>query len=358
MKTSDNWKKRIEKRYQDHFKDYDAYAIHLRNMFYYAREHYNERIEYYIRRIAANGDITEKEVMKAINGGTLDSYNMNLEEFTKWAQMGDNASPEILKMLDDASSLVHISHFQAMTNEMNFIVAKLWEEAGKDMLDFTAQKYADNFYHTAKDLQDLGGKYKRVTGLSKRNIKDILSKPWAPDGKDFLGRIWDNRAKLAAKLQFELVNVVSGMYGEESAAENIAKLAKVKGAEGFNVSLGNAKRLVHSELHHALDTGQVAAFKEQGVPKYQFLATLDNKTTPFCQAHDHKVYKISEYQEGVTAPPHGPWCRSTIIPRYDDDELDNGERAARDPKTGKSVLVSAKLSYPEWYEEYVENTND
>lgn len=353
MRTSDYWKKRIEKRYEKHFSDFDDFSRKLKRSFYAAQEHYNERIAYYLSRIARNGQISEADAMRLIDERTLSAYNVSLDEFISWAMLGDNASDEVRKLIDDASSLAHISHYQAMSKEMEFIATRLWYDAGKEMEAFLAIKHADNFYHMAKDLQDFSGKYKRVTGLSARNLKALISAPWAPDGKDFSERIWENRTRLAAKLQHELANVVTGVYGKDTAAEHLARLSAEKSEEGFNVSLGNAKRLVHSELHHVLDTGQIKAFREQGVPKYQFLATLDTKTTPFCRAHDHKVYLVRDYVEGVTAPPHGPWCRSTIIPRYDDDEADDGWRAARNQESGKSELVSAALSYDEWMEKYV-----
>ena len=63
---------------------------------------------------------------------------------------------------------------------------------------------------------------------------------------------------------------------------------------------------------------------------------------------DGKVLPLSEFKPGITAPPLHCHCRSTTCPYFDDEFTENETRAARDPKTGKSVQVDSKLSYEEW----------
>jgi len=46
--------------------------------------------------------------------------------------------------------------------------------------------------------------------------------------------------------------------------------------------------------------------------EYEFIAVLDNRTTPRCQALDWKIFLLEEYSVGTNAPPMHPRCRSTI----------------------------------------------
>ena len=47
---------------------------------------------------------------------------------------------------------------------------------------------------------------------------------------------------------------------------------------------------------------------------------------------------MKDYEAGVTVPPFHVYCRTTTVP-YFDDEFNVGERAARDPETGKTYYV-------------------
>lgn len=67
-----------------------------------------------------------------------------------------------------------------------------------------------------------------------------------------------------------------------------------------------------------------------------------------CQVQDGKTYKMSEWEEGITAPPFHPNCRTTTVPYF--PEMDSAEynRIATDYETGKSYFVPANMSYKEW----------
>ncbi|MCI5735604.1 MAG: minor capsid protein, partial [Eubacterium sp.] len=75
------------------------------------------------------------------------------------------------------------------------------------------------------------------------------------------------------------------------------------------------------------------SFKSMGIKQYEFLATLDKKTTQMCRSMDGKHFPMSEYMPGATAPPLHPRCSSVTVPYFDDEYSDlfnNGSmRAAR-----------------------------
>ena len=66
---------------------------------------------------------------------------------------------------------------------------------------------------------------------------------------------------------------------------------------------------------------------------------------------DLKVFDLKNYEIGITAPPFHVNCRSVTIPYFDDEE--EGERAARDPETRKTVYVSDKMTYKEWKQKFL-----
>ena len=84
------------------------------------------------------------------------------------------------------------------------------------------------------------------------------------------------------------------------------------------------------------------------VDKYQFLATLDNRTSEICQSLDGKIFDLKDRVVGVNASPMHVSCRSCEIPYI---ENDYSTRFARDSK-GKRIEVSSNMTYKEWAKIY------
>jgi len=128
-------------------------------------------------------------------------------------------------------------------------------------------------------------------------------------------------------------------------------------AEDFSKAFGTkeyeAYRLLQTESAFMMEQGTLAAYKEDGVDKYQFLATLDTRTSDICRDTDGEIFEVSKAVTGVNYPPLHVFCRSTTVPYYEDST--GGTRAARDPETGKTVKVPGDLSYKDWYKQYIES---
>ena len=97
------------------------------------------------------------------------------------------------------------------------------------------------------------------------------------------------------------------------------------------------------------------SYKECGIDKYQYLATLDLRTSEICRELDGKVFLVKDQQPGKNCPPMHPWCRSTTIAIIGEKMLEGMKRRARDPVTGKTYLVPASMNYREWYAKYVKS---
>lgn len=91
-------------------------------------------------------------------------------------------------------------------------------------------------------------------------------------------------------------------------------------------------------------------YKEAGIEKYLFLATLDIKRSEICRKLGLKSFSVSEAEVGVNLPPMHPFCRSVTVPGTGSRK---GTRWARDPITGKSITVPADMTYQQWYDKYV-----
>ncbi len=77
-------------------------------------------------------------------------------------------------------------------------------------------------------------------------------------------------------------------------------------------------------------------FRELGIERWRFVATLDSRTTILCASLDGKTYPVGE----GPMPPLHPNCRSTAVPFFDEEP--EGTRAAFDGQ------VDANVTFEEW----------
>ena len=189
------------------------------------------------------------------------------------------------------------------------------------------------------------GKYGQV---DPNTVQRIIHSPWAPDGEDFSECIWDNRKKLAKTMQSEFTQAMIIGQGTADISKAIAK--------NMNTSYSNANRLVETELARVHSQAFMDCMAELDVDAVEILVTLDSKTNPICRRMDGKVIQRKDAKPGITILPFHCHCRSTTVPYLGDDLADSagsGTRAARDPKTGKTVFVEGELDYGEWEKRYI-----
>ena len=88
---------------------------------------------------------------------------------------------------------------------------------------------------------------------------------------------------------------------------------------------------------------------------FRFVATLDSRTSEKCRDHDGKICSIDDADIGENDPPRHPRCRSIIVGRLVGVELKGKTRLAK-AQDGKYIHVSSDMTYKEWYNTYVKNT--
>ena len=186
--------------------------------------------------------------------------------------------------------------------------------------------------------------------IPEADVDRILKKPWVSDGLNFSDRIWRDKERLLNTLQGELTR---GLIRGEPYGKIAQRIAGRMG-----VARSAAARLVETEAAFFSSRGQLDAFRDLGVEQYEFVATLDSRTSETCREMDGKVLPLSEFKPGITAPPLHCHCRSTTCPYFDDEFTEGETRAARDPETGKTVQVDSRLSYEEWKKRYVDKLSE
>ena len=207
--------------------------------------------------------------------------------------------------------------------------------------EFLKSIIPEAYYHTIFDVAQGIGEQPAFAMINPRLVNKIINEDWS--GKNYSKRIWANTDKVAEELREVLTEAaVTG--------ESIYKTSK-KVAQKFDTLSYNAERLIRTETTYATNQAEQLAYKELDIEEYEFVATLDTRTSPECQKLDGKIFKVKDAQAGKNLPAMHPNCRSTTIPHFEDGNP--SIRTARD-KDGKPIKVPASMKYDEWYKKYIE----
>ena len=313
------------------------YVKNLERQYATAIQDIESQIAKWYQRFATENGITLAEANKLLTTQELDEFRWTVEEYIKYGQ--ENAvSQAWYKQLKNASARVHVSRLDSLKLQLQ-AQAEALHGAQTELLETSlAEVYERGYYHTAFELQKGIGVGWTLHGLTDDTIKKALARPWTLDAQTFSDRIWANKQALVNSVNTQLTQTIMRGAAPDKAIKAIA--------DRFKVSRSQAGRLVMTETAAFANMARKDCFTDLGVEKYVIVETLDNETCSLCAQLDGKVYPMSEYQVGVTAPPFHPWCRGTTAPYYEDME-NLGDRFARDDE-GKRYTVSKDMAYKEW----------
>ncbi len=342
-RTEKYWQQRFEQVTEAQLKTGMDYYDEAERMYREAMESIEKDIARWYMRLAANNQITYADAKKLLTNSQLKDFKLTLKEYIKRGKE-NGISADWSKSLENASAKYHISRLEALQIQIQQHLEALYGNQ-LDGMDTAMRKiYSDSYYQTAYELQKGFSTGFDVQQIDDARLERLMSKPWAADGQNFSQRLWSDKDKLINNLQNELVQ---GLVRGDAQLKIVQSFSK-----RMNSSLSNAGRLIATESAYFASLGEKDSMKDLGVEQYEILATLDRRTSEICRSMDGKVFKMSEFKAGVTAPPLHPWCRSCTVPHIAD--LD-GLRAARDDD-GKVYYVPGSMKYPEWKEKFVDNS--
>lgn len=348
VKSNEYWKERFEQLELAQLEKGEKYFEDLDKIYRQSINEIESKIARWYARIAKNNDIGMAEARKWLKGKELEEFKWSVEEYIQHGKQ-NAINGNWLKELENASARVHISRLEALEIQLRQTVEELYQKQTSGLSDTLKTIYEDRYYHSAFEIQRGLNVGWTIPALDTNQISKVLSKPWTRDGKTFSNSIWKAKDDLVKLLHTELTqSIILGKSPDKLISKIVEKLGDTN-KKGFRYRAG---RLVMTESAFFSSASQKDCFNDLGVEEYQICATLDNRTSETCQELDGKVFKMSEYEPGLTAPPFHCWCRTTTIPYFEDNF---GERIARD-ESGRQYYVPDNMTYKEWKKEYVKNS--
>lgn len=301
-----------------------------------AMDDIGKEISNFFYKYAKDNNLSYKDAQKFLNGKEYKEFKYDLKTYIKLIEeIGDE---ELLLELNTLAMKSRISRLEEMFYQCGKYINEVYESTNNRLQIAYSSTIKDNYYQTIYDIHKAIGVGASFSYIDNDTIKEILAFPWS--GRHYSSRLWSNRTKLKNVMVEELTQMLIQGKGVKETSKALSKR--------LDADLKNCIRLIHTEHSFFMGESTAKAYEEMNVEKYQFLATLDNRTSEICQKLDGKVFNLKDRVVGVNASPMHPRCRSCEIPYIDNDY---STRFARDNK-GKRIEIDSSMTYKEWAKIY------
>lgn len=320
------------------------YYYKLEKAFIRSKNEIQRTIESFYGRYAKENGLSYYESQMVINSAEI----MELREFIEHSL--NNIDNKYSKSLELASLRHRISRYEALQMQIDAMLTSLYskdyEEASIDKLKHI---YTNTYEMGRFNIDKLRGYGKAFSTIDENSLVKLIQYPF--NGASFSSRIW----KQKEHLQGAIMESLTTMLVQGSHPSKLSKELSDK----FKTKRFDAYRLLHTESSYLTNRAIIDSYIDDGVKKYQILATLDSKTCSICGSKDNKIIELKESLAedeknivGLDLPPFHPLCRCTTVP-YDDEFIEDSEtRVARD-ENGEYIDVPASMGYGEWREKFV-----
>lgn len=342
--SNEYWQARFEQLHNAQIDKSEDFFKRVEQMYRQAIADIEKDTARWYMRLAANNDTNLCGAKKLLKVNELEEFKWTLNQYIKKAKE-NGISADWSRQLENASAKYHISRLDALKLQVQQHLEYLYGNYLDGMYEAMRGTYQDSFYNTAYELQKGFKTGFEVGRIDEKALEKILAKPWAADELNFSDRLWKDKTKLINTLQNELVQALIRGTPQDKVVRSFA--------DKMNVSLGQAGRLIATETAYFATLAEKESMEKLGTKQYEILATLDRRTSDICRHLDGKVFNVSDFQSGITAPPFHCWCRSCIIPHV--KKLTGSKRAARGDN-GKTYYIDGSMKYNDWKQIFVDKS--
>lgn len=234
-----------------------------------------------------------------------------------------------------------INRLQALENQVAVQLELLGKSQDVETFKLLQRTYQDTYYR-GLHVAGQAGLISRFDRLNPNMVEQICRTPWS--GKSFSERIWGNTDKLIKEVRHILSNGAITGAGVDKMSRQLAKR--------MGVSYSRVENLIRTESAFVREQATGDIYTAAGLKQYEYMATLDKRTSQICRSLDNAVFAMTEKMVGVNYPPMHPRCRSTTVPYFNDEWTEGEQRFARD-QNGKGIYVDAKMNYEQWHQTYI-----
>ena len=309
QKNRDYWEERQVKREAKAFSTIQDIEKEYKIALEKAKQNINKELSRIGTTYMKDNNLSYHDALKLLKGDEYKVWKKDLHDYmAEYNKLLKTAPLEAKKLYLEIETLAarsRMSHLDSLKAQVDMEMVKLIfgvEDSAKNAL---TSVYRDTFIEVTEDLG--------INAIVSRDkIKAVLDRPWS--GANFSERLWSNTDKLAQTVKQEIVNgMIQGI--------NLQTMTK-RVSERFETAKKNdVERLLRTEVNYTLNQATLDGYKEAGIEKYEFSATLDSRTSQICSELHGEIFEIKKIAVGLNYPPMHPRCRSTTIPIVDYENL-------------------------------------
>ena len=327
QKNRDYWEERQVKREAKAFTTIQDIEKEYKIALEKAKQDINKEISRITTTYMNDNILNYNEALKLLKGDDYKVWKKDLHDYMKeYKNLLKTAPLDAQKLyleIETLSAKSRISRLDSLKAQVDMEMVKLIfgvEDSSKNALNSV---YRDTFLEVTKDLG--------INAIVSRDkIKAVLDRPWS--GANFSERLWTNTDNLAQTVKQEIVNGMIQWINLKTMTKRVS--------EKFETAKKNdVERLLRTEVNYVLNQATLDGYKEAGIEKYEFSATLDSRTSQICSELHGEVFEIKKIAVGLNYPPMHPRCRSTTIPVIDYESL---AKQGREEIGGKDIESNEK----------------
>lgn len=292
----------------------DRYMANVGSQLASYRQDLISEIETFYARYAKDHKMSHAEAKRYLRDNEMKEFQgVTLEKFRAMALNPDTPTP----LLDALAYRHRISRKEALLAEIERKTAELY--GGKDgiannVVNNMSEVYVKGKIQQMKNLADFGIVEKPILNL--KAVQNKLATNWS--GQEFSERVWGQSQRTFNSIQKVIDQGLTGGWSVDRMSKELILRT--------GVAYSQAETLVRTETTFYNNLATLDTIKDLGGEYYEIVAVLDTRTSDICRHENKKIYPISEYKAGQTAPPFHVRCRSTIMPSHqskDGEKSDN-----------------------------------
>lgn len=353
MKTAEYFERRALHKEQRQKNRGEKFLKNLEKTYKEAQKQIDKDLEKFYERYEIEAGGEEKDLKRLLTPKEVEEFYQNFDDNISMRDWTDQELEDLQKRYLKE----RISRLEALKKQIELQVELISKSTDVQMFEHLKEVYEDSYYDTAHQLYHNGTFVNQLVSssvispfnnfmtlsfatLNAAAVELAVSRPWS--GKSFSSRIWRNNKKTIR----EVSQALSVGFAQGHSIDKMSRRLR----DRMNVSFSNAKRLVRTESNYVMGEATFDCYQNAGLEMYEFLATLDYRTSEICQELDGKRFLVKDRKVGVNCNPMHPNCRSTTIPyfpEYEDEEP--FYRIARD-SVGKNYFIKDNIDYKQWFD--------
>lgn len=348
-KPTSYWEKRQTQLLKSLEKNTEPTINELISVYRQATDNINREIVRIYNNYGKESGLTKQALDHLLNTRETQIHYDNLLKVIQNNITDEDLKKKLLAKYTAPAYNYRISRYQALQEDIDMELKK----AADKEIEITRMRYVDTiktgYYRNIFDIQKGLNLAFHFNEVDNKTINLLLKEKWT-NNANFSTRIWKNSEKLGEYLKTQL-------SAASLSGKSIQKISSDL-AHYMNAGVVQATTLVRTEVNHFANEAEMLAYKELDIEEYRFIATLDKVTCVHCAKLDKRKFKVKEKKIGVNYPPIHPNDRCTTIAVFDDQDIDELKRRARNPETNQNYILDQTLSYNDWYNKYVEKSGN